>query len=416
MAAELIQALPDSWESRRLDDVATIIDSLHKTPTYSGTGRAMVRVTDVQGGFLDVSDALRVTEDIFQEFTRRHAPKRGDIVFSRVGSYGNASYVNADTPFCIGQNTALISPRINGRFLHLFLQSAEARRQIEKVVVGSTQKTISLKSISGLQIPVPPAEELEAIAHILGTLDDKIELNWRMNATLEAMARALFQSWFVDFDPVRAKIDGRKPTGLDAATAALFPAHFQDSPLGHIPQGWKMQSLGEVVEFAYGKPLKAEDRKDGPIRVYGANGLIGWHNEKLVSGPGIVVGRKGNPGVVTWAHIDFFPIDTTFYVVPASQCRSLYFLYYALSIHNLAALSADSAVPGLNRNHAYMSKQVIPPPPLLAAFDAQIAPIFTAIHANEDQSRTLATLRNTLLPKLLTGELQTNSSEEVLHA
>jgi hypothetical protein len=171
----------------------------------------MVRVTDVQGGFLDLSKTLRVSEEVFHEFTRRYAPKKGDMVFSRVGSYGNVSYARTDTPFCLGQNTALISPHINGRFLHLFLQSAEARWQIEQVVVGSTQKTISLKSISALQIPIPPPDELEAIAAVLGALDDKIELNRRMNATLEAMARALFQSWFVDFDPVRAKLDGRPP-------------------------------------------------------------------------------------------------------------------------------------------------------------------------------------------------------------
>jgi len=245
----------------------------------------------------------------------------------------------------------------------------------------------------------------KAIAAVLGALDDKIELNRRMNATLEAMARALFQSWFVDFDPVRAKLDGRQPAGLDAATAALFPAHFQDSPLGHIPQGWQVKMLGETIELAYGKPLKAEDRKNGPIRVYGANGPVGWHDEKLVSGPGIVVGRKGNPGVVTWAHGDFYTIDTTFYVVPTGDCTSLYFLYYALALHNLANLSADSAVPGLNRNHAYMSKQVIPPPEVLKGFDGQIVPIFDAINTNEDQSRTLATLHDTLLPKLLSGEL-----------
>jgi type I restriction enzyme S subunit len=166
-----------------------------------------------------------------------------------------------------------------------------------------------------------------------------------------------------------------------------------------------VKTLGEFIELAYGKPLKAEDRKSGPVCVYGANGPVGWHDEKLVSGPGIVVGRKGNPGVVTWAHGDFYPIDTTFYVEPKGDCRSLYFLYYALSLHNLANLSADSAVPGLNRNHAYMSKQVIPSQPVLTAFDSQISPIFAAIHANNEQSRTLATLRDTLLPKLLSGAL-----------
>ena len=191
----------------------------------------------------------------------------------------------------------------------------------------------------------------------------------------------------------------------DDETAALFPASFQESELGHIPAGWRVKTLGETIELAYGKPLKAEDRKNGPVCVYGANGPVGWHNEKLVSGPGIVVGRKGNPGVVTWTPGDFYPIDTTFYVVPIADCTSLYFLYYALSLHNLANLSADSAVPGLNRNHAYMSKQVIPSPEVLKAFDAQIVPLFDAIYANEGESRTLATLRDTLLPKLLCGEL-----------
>jgi type I restriction enzyme S subunit len=151
--------------------------------------------------------------------------------------------------------------------------------------------------------------------------------------------------------------------------------------------------------------LKAEDRKHGPVCVYGANGPIGWHDEKLVSGPGIIVGRKGNPGVVTWAHGDFYPIDTTFYVKPIGACRSLFFFYYALSLHNLANLGADSAVPGLNRNHAYLSRQVIPSRAVLTAFDSQIAPIFAAIHANEKQTRSLALARGMLLPKLLSGEL-----------
>jgi type I restriction enzyme S subunit len=277
---------------------------------------------------------------------------------------------------------------------------------IEQMAEGSTGQTeLSRTRLGELEIDIPPLPTQKAIAHILGTLDDKIELNRRMNATLEAMARALFQSWFVDFDPVRAKFDGRPPAALDPATAALFPDSFDETAIGHIPHGWEVKTLGEVIELAYGKPLKAEDRKNGPVCVYGANGPVGWHDEKLVSGPGIVVGRKGNPGVVTWAHGDFYPIDTTFYVEPKGDCRSLYFLYYALSLHNLANLSADSAVPGLNRNHAYMSKQVIPSQPVLEAFDSQIAPIFAAIQANENQSRTLATLRDTLLPKLLSGEL-----------
>jgi type I restriction enzyme S subunit len=280
----------------------------------------------------------------------------------------------------------------------------------------TVQATLNLKEIRQLPLPWPPKPCRDAIATIGKALDDKIELNRRMNATLEAVARALFQSWFVDFDPVRAKLDGRQPPGLDLASAALFPNEFEDSELGHIPKGWEVKSLGDVIELAYGKPLKAEARKTGHVCVYGANGPVGWHDEKLVAGPGIVVGRKGNPGVVTWAHGDFYPIDTTFYVVPTSDCRSLYFLYYALSNHELANLGADSAVPGLNRNHAYMTKQVIPPPALVEAFDKHVAPIFVNIHANETQSRTLANLRDTLLPKLLSGGLRVRIPEEIVES
>ena len=339
--------------------------------------------------------------------------REGDVVLAMDRPWIEAGLKYAaiskhDLPCLLVQRTARLrgGPKLNTGYLRYLIGSLEFTQHIHAITTGTAVPHISGRQIKDFTFALPPLAEQKAIAAVLGALDDKIELNRRMNATLEAMARALFQSWFVDFDPVRAKLDGRKPIGLDEATAALFPASFQESSLGTIPHGWEVKTLGEVIELAYGKPLKAEDRKNGPVCVYGSNGSIGWHDEKLVAGPGIVVGRKGNPGVVTWAHGDFYPIDTTFYVEPIGACRSLHFFYYALSLQNLANLSADSAVPGLNRNHAYMSKQVIPSQPVLKAFDLQIAPIFASIHSNEEQSRTLATLRDTLLPKLLSGELR----------
>lgn len=292
------------------------------------------------------------------------------------------------------------------RFLLYSIQSDAVQREIKvNEGTGSTVSNLRIPLLEALPILHPSLTEQRAIATVLGSLDDKIEANRRINETLEAIARALFQSWFVDFDPVRAKLDGRQPARLEQSIAALFPSTFEETPLGHIPRGWEVTTLGEALDLVYGKPLKAKDRKKGPICVYGANGAVGWHNETLVEGPGIVVGRKGNPGVVTWAHDNFYPIDTTFYVRPTGACRSLYFLYYALSLQKLANLSADSAVPGLNRNNAYMNRQVFPSQPVLTAFDSQVAPIFALIFANQQQSRTLATLRDTLLPKLMSGEL-----------
>ena len=261
-------------------------------------------------------------------------------------------------------------------------------------------------------MPLPSLPEQRAIAHILGALDDKIELNRWMNETLESIARALFKSWFVDFDPVRAKMEGRQPSGLSPDLANLFPDSFQDSGLGEIPKGWRVAPIGEILELSYGKALKAGDRNPGSVPVYGSNGQVGSHDEYLVEGPGIVVGRKGNPGTVEWVNESFFPIDTTFYVTRRDSSPSFYFLFYRLSFENLQSLGADSAVPGLNRNQAYMSRVVVAGGTADAEFTRICAPIFKMMSRGNDESRTLAQLRDTLLPKLLSGELRVKDAEK----
>ncbi len=295
------------------------------------------------------------------------------------------------------------------------MQSENVQDQLRARASGTTVLGIKQSELRKIILTLPPIEEQRAIAHILGKLDDKIELNRRTNETLEAMARALFKSWFVDFDPVRAKAERRDP-GLPKPLADLFPDSFEDSELGEIPKGWEVKKLGDLLELAYGKALKAEDRKSGGVPVYGSNGQVGWHDERLVAGPGIIVGRKGNPGVVTWAPIDFFAIDTTFYVAPTANCQHLYFLFHALRLHDLASLGADSAVPGLNRNMAYMSAQVLPSKSLLDKFDTYAAAIASRVNENNGESRTLATLRDTLLPKLISGELRVKAASRFMDA
>jgi type I restriction enzyme S subunit len=150
------------------------------------------------------------------------------------------------------------------------------------------------------------------------------------------------------------------------------------------------------------------------VPVFGSNGQVGWHDERLVAGPGIIVGRKGNPGITTWVPGDFFAIDTTFYVVPTANCHSLHFLFHVLQSHDLASLGADSAVPGLNRNMAYMSTQVLPPGTLLEKFDSYASVLALRIHQSTEESRTLAGLRDTLLPKLISGELRVKDAERIV--
>ena len=302
------------------------------------------------------------------------------------------------------------SGRICTRYLYYVMCTDDYRHEVLASATGTTVKHTSPDRIRQYSFTLPPLHEQRAIAHVLGTLDDKIELNRRMNETLEEMARTLFKSWFVDFDPVRAKMEGRD-TGLPPEVAALFPDRLAPSELGEIPEGWEVKPLGDVVELAYGKALRAVDRKDGPVPVYGSNGQVGWHDKKLMAGPGIIVGRKGNPGVVTWAHGDFFPIDTTFYVVPRDTNDGLPFLFFALTDQDLPSVSADSAVPGLNRNLAYMNQQLVPDKRVLAEFNDYASPIFSRCHRLQEQSRALAAQRDALLPRLVSGEVGVTHNE-----
>ena len=302
--------------------------------------------------------------------------------------------------------------KANPLYYYYYFQSHEGRAAIQSIVEqGAGASGIRATDLAAIDVAWCPITVQDAIAHILGTLDDKIELNRRMNETLEEMARALFKSWFVDFDPVRAKMEGRD-TGLPPDVAALFPDRLVESELGEIPEGWEVKGLGELIELAYGKALKADDRKNGSIPVYGSNGQVGWHDKKLAAGPGIVVGRKGNPGIVTWAHSDFFPIDTTFYVVPKNTDQELPFLFFALTAQDLPSIAADSAVPGLNRNLAYMNRQLVSDKQVIDEFNHYASEIFTRRHRLEEESRTLAALRDALLPKLMSGELWVRDAKQ----
>ena len=317
-------------------------------------------------------------------------------------------------PARVNQHVAIIRPdsvSLGAGYLRYYVVSPEMQTLLLSWAgSGGTRNALTKGMVESLEIPLPPFPEQRAIAHVLGTLDDKIELNRRTNETLEAMARALFKSWFVDFDPVRAKMEGRwrrdeSLPDLSAEHYDLFPDRLVGSELGEIPEGWEVMALGELVELDYGKALRAVDRKDGPVPVYGSNGQVGWHDEGLVVGPGIVVGRKVNPGVVTWAHGDFFPIDTAFYVVPKDANAGLPFLFFALTGQDLPSVSADSAVPGLNRNLAYMNQQIVPDKHILAEFNDYASAIFARQHRLEEECHSLAAQRNALLPKLVSGEV-----------
>jgi type I restriction enzyme S subunit len=179
-----------------------------------------------------------------------------------------------------------------------------------------------------------------------------------------------------------------------------------DSELGEIPEGWRVERLGDVLTLEYGKPLKEEERSGSGFPVFGSNGIVGYHKEFLVTGDGIVVGRKGTAGSVIFVENNFYPIDTTFYVQCNLKTDKLFFHYLLLLTQDLERIGSDSAVPGLNRNAAYMIEVVIPPTQGINYFHQIVKPIFSKLKNNNLQIQTLSTLRDTLLPKLMRGEMR----------
>lgn len=426
MASELLFGiLPEHWELLPLGEVCArgggdiqtgpFGSQLHASD-YVQQGVPSIMPQNIGDNRVSTDSIARITEK-YAERLARYRVKKGDVVYSRRGDVERRALIReSESGWLCGTGCLRIrfgESGVDPLYASQYLGDPRVRSWVVRHAHGATMPNLNTSILSELPFVVPPRDEQQRIAEVLGTLDDKIELNRKMNETLEAMAQALFKSWFVDFDPVRAKAEGRDP-GLPAPIAALFPHSFEESPLGPIPAGWPVLNLGELIELAYGKALREQDRIAGQVAVYGSNGQIGWHYERLAPGPGIIVGRKGNPGIVIWAATDFFSIDTTFYVIPKGAVKSLCFLFFALKAQHLGSLGADSAVPGLNRNLAYLSKQLVPPSSLLAVFEQEIQSLFKRIQHGNVESVTLRAMRDTLLPKLVSGEVRLVPHDEAL--
>lgn len=229
------------------------------------------------------------------------------------------------------------------------------------------------------------------------------------------LARALFQSWFVDFDPVRAKLDGRQPVGMDAATAALFPSSFDHQPEGVVPKDWERRRWGDIATLEYGKSIRDYGESSGKYRVFGTNGPIGYHDEALCDGPGIVIGRKVAYRGVHFSSQPFFAIDTAFYQ-KRKGALDLKWAYYELLRFDINNMDSGSAISSTSRDDFYGIPVIVPSPKVQDAFCQIVDRWFATIFANDRQSRTLATMRDTLLPKLLSGELSVAGAECTVEA
>ncbi|WP_374765256.1 restriction endonuclease subunit S [Yunchengibacter salinarum] len=281
---------------------------------------------------------------------------------------------------------------------------------IQQMTGTSGRQRVNWQSLADFEIPELNPCIRENIGSTLATLDDKIELNRRMNETLEAMARAIFKDWFVDFGPTRAKAEGRAPY-LAPEIWNLFPDALDD---GDTPVGWTVYKLEDFLELIYGKSLPAKQRTPGNVAVYGSGGLAGTHDTALIEGPAVIVGRKGTVGSLYWEDRPVFPIDTVFYVVP--RIGSLLFNYHLLGAQPLSDMNTDAAVPGLNRGNAYRLEFPKPSSELISAFDDLAGPLWKLRAANLREMGILAETRDLLLPKLMSGEIRLRDAEKAVEA
>jgi type I restriction enzyme S subunit len=425
------------WAPIRLGDVCTKIGS-GATPrggsdVYLEDGPyALIRSQNVYNdGFHH--DGLALIDENHAAELENVEVLEGDVLLNITGdSVARSCQVDPGVlPARVNQHVAIIRPdpsRLAPRFLRYVLVSPEMQAKLLSWAgSGGTRNALTKGMIESLEVLAPAdVAEQRAIAHILGTLDDKIELNRRMSQTLEQMARALFKSWFVDFDPVRAKMEGRDP-GLPKHIVDLFPDRLVDSELGEIPEGWEVKRLSDLCATQYGYTASAVDMPVGPkfLRVTDINkrNWIEWgdvpHCEidsdakqayALKIGD-LIVARMADPGKSAIIEEEIDAVFASYLV--RLKTRSLAHSYYVYGFlkSDLYAEYAEGARSGsvqanMNAKVIVGATLVVPPRKVMEEFLGLVLPLRQRLVSNTRESRTLAALRDALLPKLISGELR----------
>ncbi len=440
---------------------ASVRDGTHDSPKPVEYGRFLVTSRHITGGQLDLSNAYKISQDDFDAVNIRSKVDRWDVLISMIGTVGEPCLIKDEPDFAI-KNIGLFKSKgeVEGKWLYYYLRTAEAQHFIREQARGTTQQYIPLEALRKLPIPVPDNhKEMSAIVHILGTLDDKIELNRRMNETLEQMARALFKSWFVDFDPVRAKAAVRRQhpnwtdeqvsraacPNLNPEIAALFPDSFQDSDLGEIPKGWKVIPLSEVTTLiTKGTTPTQTDLNNAPISDEKVNYIrancieedgsiliekllniplsvhTGILKRSILKSGDILYTIAGTIGRIALVEDWLLPANTNQAIAIIRPVSLVPPKFLILTMRqesfrqNLHSNIVHAVQANLSLGIIAKSKIIVPSIPTLSKLFAPVETILSTIINNRSQSRTLATIRDALLPKLISGEIRVKDAERFL--
>jgi type I restriction enzyme S subunit len=416
-----------------------LIDCVHKTPEAAATGFPYIAIPQMVEGRIDLNSARRISEKDMLEWNIKCDPSEGDIVLSRRCNPGVTAVIPKGFRGSLGQNLVLlrsVDNRILPEYLRWVTRGREWWNEVDRYInVGAVFESLRCADIPEFQIPLPCLSEQKAIAHILGTLDDKIELNRKTNETLEAMAKALFKSWFVDFDPVKAKAEGR-PTGFPAEVSDLFPDSFEDSELGEIPSGWKCSPLADRALYL----------SRGISPAYCEEGGILVLNQKCVRDSRIsfekarrhdttrkqIIGREvrrfdalvNSTGVGTLGRVAMMPIcqeevvvDSHVTVVRGGDNKESFFISSTLLNRQTEIEALGEGSTGqteLSRVVLGSLPIIFPSSELISAYFESAYTFQNKIEKNDQASVALASARDTLLPKLISGEIRIPDAERML--
>ena len=427
---------PNGWRLRSVEDsMKAIIDYRGKTPRKTPSGIPLITAKIVKDGRMMTPTEFIASEG-YDSWMNRGLPEPGDVVMTTEAPLGEIAQINS-CKVALGQRLITLRGKpdlLNNTYLKFAMQAAFVQNQLKARSTGTTVLGISQRELRKVEIPLPLLFEQRRIAHILGTLDDKIELNRRMNETLEATARAIFKSWFVNFDPVKAKMDGRKPPCMDTETAALFPSVFQDSSLGKIPHGWQVLPLPEVIEVNPRRVLKKGTiapylhMQNLPTQGHRPND---WTYREFNSGTKFTNGdtllaritpclENGKTGFVDFLDEDEVGWGSTEYIIlrpkPPLPVEFGYYLARSddlrmFAIHNMTGTTGRQRVPASCFDYYQFA---VPSAPITQKFSKIVKPLMEKIRVNNQQSHTLSQTRDTLLPKLLSGEIRVDNANEIL--
>lgn len=396
------------WVKCNLSSISTISTGFpFKGQLYTDSGIRVVRGENVTIGSLRW-DSIKCWNTDLDKYDKYYL-KEDDVVIgmdgSRVGK--NRARINANQlPLLLAQRVACVRSNefSDQKFLYYLIFSDRFEEYVNRIQTGSSIPHISQKQIEDFPVYVPSdIDTQKCIGDFLFALDNKIEINNRINAELEAMAKTLYDYWFVQFDFPDANGKPYKTSGGKMVYNQVLKRE--------IPEGWLSGRLGDLAELKYGKPLPSNQRSGVGFPVVGSGGIVGYHSDYFVKGPGIVVGRKGTIGELTYMYSNFSPIDTTYFVEPKIPIKFNYLLFL-LNRLNLKNMNSDSAVPGLNRERALSSIIELVPEDLIQKYEKIVSPMFEKLANNEKENQQLTELRDWLLPMLMNGQVTVAEAEE----